>query len=87
MDQKPETTRKDQEEPDSRDGTSKHSTQDSGQDLGAGGGAAVDVDRGKANQDESANEHSFSEWRVHPRVTPRKDTALQVKKTASIFIG
>lgn len=87
MDQEPETTGKDQEEPDSRDGTSENSTQDSGRGLGADGGVAVDVGREKANQDETADEQSFSEWKVHPRVTPRKDVALQVRKNGIVKVN
>lgn len=29
-------------------------------------------------EEEADEEHKFSEWKVHPRWTPRKDTALQV---------
>lgn len=34
--------------------------------------------QGKEEGEEEDDEHKFSEWKVHPRWTPRKDIALQV---------
>lgn len=39
----------------------------------------ADVGVEKTNDEETEDGQTFSEWRVHPRVTPRKDIALQVK--------
>ena len=41
------------------------------------------ADSGQATElrgDEEDDQHKFSEWKVHPRWTPRKDTALQVNQ-------
>lgn len=53
----------------SRDG---RVSDDGGDDDDGGGGGG-----GTSGEDDDDNE--FSEWRVHPRLTPRKDSALQVK--------
>lgn len=56
-----------------------------GQSSGAKkNGGIADTDRsterhgGGEEGHEDDEEHKFSEWKVHPRWTPRKDTALQV---------
>lgn len=44
-----------------------------------GQGARKDEGDGTDIGGDTDDEQTFSEWRVHPRVTPRKDMALQVK--------
>lgn len=72
-----------QEEQESNDGTLEDPTalasfEDDRRGESKGGGATADVDRGATHQEETGDENEYSEWRVHPRVTPRKDIALQV---------
>lgn len=72
----------DQQDQGSTDGTSEDptaSSQGGRRGTRKGGGAAADVDQEEeTNQEETEDEQEFSEWRVHPRLTPRKDMALQV---------
>eukprot|EP00903_Cladosiphon_okamuranus_P007678 g7442.t1 len=86
-------TEENQDERGSADGTSEGSTASFEDNRRQGGAVAVDGDREATNQEETDEDHEFSEWRVPPRMTPRKAMALQVISTtwdstsACLFTG
>ncbi|CAM9674333.1 unnamed protein product, partial [Pylaiella littoralis] len=77
----------------SQDPAAKTSSIDDGQGSRKDEGDATEVGGGTTIEAETEDEQTFSEWRVHPRVTPRKDIALQVISTtwdstsACLFTG
>eukprot|EP00752_Nemacystus_decipiens_P016546 g14788.t1 len=94
-DEKPKGTVDNQEEQGPTGGTSENPTASSEEyvrNARKGGRAAADVDREETKKG-TEDEQEFSEWRVHPRTTPRKDMALQVISTtwdstsACLFTG